>query len=75
MFATTVLCQVLFICLFSVCMFATIVFISHAFGMQFKFNDILFFFFFKPTYRPKIFDWVARETTNQFGMAFITEVR
>jgi len=29
----------------------------------------LFFFFFKSTYRPKIFGWVAQETTNQFGMA------
>ena len=28
-----------------------------------------FFFFFKSTYRPQIFGWVAQETTNQFGMA------
>jgi len=30
-----------------------------------------FFFFFKSTYRPQIFGWVARETTNQFGMALL----
>ena len=41
----------------------------HVFGMQF-FNDIhIYIVLFKPTYRPKIFDWAARETTNQFGMA------
>ena len=27
------------------------------------------FFIFIPTYRPKLFDWAAWETTNQFGMA------
>jgi len=36
--------------------------------MQLIFNDIIFFFF-KLTYRPQIFGWVAREATNQFGMA------
>jgi len=29
----------------------------------------IFIFIFKSTYRPQIFGWVARETTNQFGMA------
>jgi len=27
---------------------------------------IFIFFFFKSTYRPQIFGWVARETTNKF---------
>ena len=40
-------------------------------GSEF-FNDIHFSFFFKSTYRPQIFGWVARETTNQFGMALVT---
>jgi len=31
----------------------------------------IFSFFFKSTYRPQIFGWVARETTNQFGMALL----
>ena len=37
--------------------------------MQLIFNYIHVFFFFELTYQPRIFDWVARETTNQFGMA------
>ena len=48
---------------------AAAVFTSHVSGMQLIFNDIHFYFFFKSTYRPQVFGWVARETTNQFGMA------
>ena len=51
---------------------AAAVFTSHVSGMQLIFNDIHFYFFFKSTYRPQVFGWVARETTNQFGMALLT---
>ena len=33
-----------------------------------NFNDI-HYTFFELAYRDKIFDWMAQETTNEFGMA------
>ena len=45
------------------CKFATIVFISHAFGMQFKFNDIHIFFSFlsRPTDPKFLTGWPEKQ--------------
>ena len=34
----------------------------------------IYFSLFKLTYLPKSFDWAARETTNQFGMALCSNI-